>query len=83
MSGLQSTRVTFGNKDEGNLLTVDFKQMPYIAFWAKENAPFLCIEPWAGIGDITTHNQDLTKKMGIIPLPQKEKTNRSYTVEIL
>lgn len=81
-SNLQSTSVVFGNKTDGDLVKVHFENMPYIAFWAKENAPFVCIEPWAGIGDLTDTKRDISKKIGIIPLCAGEKTSRYYTLEI-
>lgn len=42
-----------------------FEGFPFIGLWAARNADFVCIEPWCGIADSVTHNQDLTKKEGI------------------
>ena len=55
---------------------------PYWGIWAKEDAPFVCIEPWCGIADSATHNQQLTEKEGINTLNAHESFDRTWTVEI-
>jgi len=56
---------------------------PYLGIWGKEHTPFVCIEPWHGVSDLNTHNQDLTSKEGIIVLPENAEHIFSYEIEML
>lgn len=58
-----------------------FEGFPYMGIWAAKDAPFVCIEPWCGLPDSVNHNQDITKKEGIIELPPLEKWSKSWKVE--
>lgn len=48
----QTHRAALLNSEGDPVVTVDYK-CPVIAFWSpyKKNAPFVCIEPWYGLGD--------------------------------
>jgi galactose mutarotase-like enzyme len=48
----QTRRATLLNPDGTPAVTVDYK-CPIIAFWSpyQKKAPFVCIEPWYGLGD--------------------------------
>ncbi len=55
---------------------------PYWGIWGKDHVPFVCIEPWYGVGDTVNTTQDLTQKEGIISLDQDEVFGFSYSIEM-
>lgn len=79
---LKSNEVILKNKDK-SILKVNFDHFPYLGIWTKENAPFLCIEPWCGLADHTNHNGNLEEKEGMNHLPAGEDFLRAIRIEIL
>ncbi|WP_163407051.1 aldose 1-epimerase family protein [Flavobacterium ajazii] len=64
-------------------LKVDFENFPNLGIWTKENAPFICIEPWYGYSDTTEKYGDLLKKEGILILEANQTFETSFDIEIL
>ena len=79
---LKSKKVTLKSKLYGSILSVSFKDFPYLGIWAKPNADYVCIEPWLGIADHEDSNQDLKNKEGILTLKPNDTFKASYSVEI-
>jgi galactose mutarotase-like enzyme len=79
---LHSNEVVLKNKDKA-ILKVNFDHFPYLGIWTKENAHFLCIEPWSGLADTKNHNGNLEEKEGINHLPAGEDFLRAIRIEIL
>lgn len=79
---LTSRKVTLKHKTKGAVLSVTFKDFPFLGIWAKPNAPYVCIEPWLGIADSETTNQKIEDKEGIIALNAGKIFNASYDIEI-
>ena len=79
---LNSDEVILKNK-ENAILKVNFDHFPYLGIWTKENAPFLCIEPWCGLADHANHNGNLEEKEGMNHLPAGEDFLRAIRIEIL
>lgn len=48
--GLASERLVYG-PDHGPALEIAWRDMPNLGIWTKPGAPYVCIEPWAGIAD--------------------------------
>ena len=65
---LKSEKVTIKNSKNSKELSVDYKGFPYIAFWSKPKAPYVCIEPWYGISDFENASGKLEEKTGILKL---------------
>jgi galactose mutarotase-like enzyme len=78
----RSDSVVLHTPKSAHSLRFDFPDFPYLGIWASKNADFVCIEPWFGIADSVSHNQDITQKEGIIPLATKEKFERTWTVTL-
>jgi galactose mutarotase-like enzyme len=55
---------------------------PYWGIWAKDNVPFVCIEPWHGIADSAGHDKNFENKEGVVVLAQGKTFEFSYQVEI-
>lgn len=79
---LKSRKVTLSSSERGSVVTVHFKDFPYLGLWAKPKANYVCIEPWLGIADSEDTNQELTTKEGIMTLPVDEAFSATYTIEI-
>ncbi|RZJ53230.1 MAG: aldose 1-epimerase family protein, partial [Flavobacterium sp.] len=62
---------------------VNFEDFPSLGIWTKENAPFVCIEPWFGYSDTADNSGDLFKKEGILVLDANETFNAKFSIEIL
>ena len=69
---LKSEKVTIKNSKNSKELSVEYKGFPYIAFWSKPKAPFVCIEPWYGISDFENCTGKLEEKTGILKLENGE-----------
>ena len=80
---LNITSVNLRDKNQRKILTVEFKDFPYLGIWSKPNlAPFVCIEPWFGVADEEDSNQILEDKRGIEVLQKNEVFACSYIIEI-
>jgi galactose mutarotase-like enzyme len=69
-------------KNNNPVLKVEFSEFPYLGIWTKENAPFLCIEPWLGIADNIDSSGDLTQKEGINSLESNTEKSASWSIEL-
>ncbi len=56
-----STGMTFAN-DQGQALRVTVQDLPHLALWTKDAAPFLCLEAWTGHGDPVGFTGDIGGK---------------------
>jgi galactose mutarotase-like enzyme len=79
---LQSTSVNLLSNRSPHGLQFDFTGFPYLGIWAAKNADFVCIEPWCGIADPVTSNQQLTDKEGINSLSANDEFERSWRVKV-
>lgn len=59
-----------------------FHRFPFLGLWAAKNADFVCIEPWCGIADSTTSDQQLINKEGINLLTAGEVFSRKWSVTV-
>lgn len=79
---LQSKKITLHSKNHGNILTVNYHDFDYLGIWAKPTGNYVCIEPWLGIADNETTNQEFTTKEGIIKLAVGNTFEANYSIEI-
>jgi len=70
-------------KDSTPYVKVSFNDFPSLGIWTKENAPFVCIEPWLGYSDTDENSGDLYEKEGILTLPENESFTAKFTITIL
>ena len=76
---LKSNKVTIKCDKTDKKISVNYEGFPYVAFWSKHAAPFVCIEPWLGITDFESCSGKLEEKEGIIKLPE----NNNFTAKLL
>jgi galactose mutarotase-like enzyme len=59
-----------------------FDGFPYLGLWAARNADFVCIEPWCGIADSASHDQNFMTKEGIEKIAEKSSWSRSFRIRL-
>jgi len=79
---MNSKKVSLVNKEEGKLVTLAYKDFPYLGIWSKPMAPYVCIEPWLGIADSHDSNHQFEEKDAILPLEGGQNYNASYSIEV-
>ncbi|WP_125722909.1 aldose 1-epimerase family protein [Flavobacterium ustbae] len=62
---------------------VDYNDFPSLGIWTKENAPFVCIEPWLGYSDTNENTGDLYEKEGILTLDESKDFSAKFSITIL
>jgi galactose mutarotase-like enzyme len=65
------------------ILNFKFCDFPNFGIWTKRNAPFLCLEPWAGYSDTVTSNSNIVAKEGIQLLESNSSKDYSFSIEII
>jgi len=58
------------------------KNWPYFGIWSKKGSPFVCLEPWYGVADSLSTNQQLEDKEGIIKLAGGKSWTAEWCVEL-
>lgn len=79
---LKSREVTLRHQSKGAILSVQFEDFEYLGIWAKPDAPFVCIEPWLGIGDSSDSNQQFEEKEGLLNLEPSQSHVKTYSITI-
>jgi galactose mutarotase-like enzyme len=64
-------------------LKVHYDNFPSLGIWTKNQAPFICIEPWIGYADTVENNGNLEEKEGIQILGVDQTFETNYLIEIL
>ncbi|QSW89480.1 aldose 1-epimerase family protein [Flavobacterium endoglycinae] len=62
---------------------IDFEDFPSLGIWTKDQAPFICIEPWFGYSDTADNSGDLFQKEGILTLEADQTFNSQFSIKIL
>jgi galactose mutarotase-like enzyme len=65
------------------IIKVAYENFPHLGIWTKENAPFICIEPWHGYSDTPTSNGNIADKEGIVLLRGHEQANFKMAITLL
>ena len=78
---LKSTSISLLSNTSESGLKYTFHGFPYMGIWQPKDAPFVCIEPWCGLGDTEGSSYAIEEKEGIITLPAGETFVRSWDVE--
>ncbi|MDB0040803.1 aldose 1-epimerase family protein [Algibacter sp.] len=79
---MKSRTVTLKSSKNGGILSISYNDFPYLGIWAKPSGNYVCIEPWLGIADNETTNQNLKDKEGILSLAANKTFKAAYNIEI-
>ncbi|RZJ70234.1 aldose 1-epimerase family protein [Flavobacterium sp.] len=63
-------------------LTVEYDDFPHLGLWTKQDAPFLCIEPWFGYSDKLVASGNILEKESIQILEAEAVFNTNFTIEV-
>jgi galactose mutarotase-like enzyme len=79
----RSREFAIANGRNSRVLRVITDGVPYLGIWSKPGgAPFVCVEPWQGIPDMSDASGELAEKEGIIRLAPAEEFLTGYRVDI-
>jgi galactose mutarotase-like enzyme len=78
----RSREFSIANSINSSVVRVITDGVPYLGLWSKPGAPFVCIEPWHGIPDMSDTSGELTEKEGILTLAPAGEFATGYRVEI-
>ncbi|MBC8533635.1 aldose 1-epimerase family protein [Yeguia hominis] len=78
-SGLRSRFVSLKSADDRLRVCVELNT-PYLGIWSIPGEHYICIEPWYGIDDFTTHNGKLKEKRGICCIDPQKLFTYTYAV---
>ncbi|MEG0850304.1 MAG: aldose 1-epimerase family protein [Flavobacterium sp.] len=70
-------------ENEKPYIEVDFEDFPSLGIWTKDQAPFVCIEPWFGYSDTAENSGDLYQKEGILLLDADQIFYSKFSIKIL
>lgn len=75
--------VTLASEKSSHGVKVHMADFPYVCLWTKEqmDAPYICIEPFYGLPDITGEVGTLEEKEGMILLKAGEEKSVAFTIE--
>lgn len=80
---LKSDSVSLLNR-EGHGVQLDFPGFDYLLLWsAKNDAPFLCLEPWTGLATCTDESDIFETKRGVHILAPHGARSFSYTITVV
>jgi galactose mutarotase-like enzyme len=80
-TNLQSRSVKLIEGDRP-ILEVSYQKFPHLGIWTKENAPFICIEPWQGYADKSDATGNIIEKEGILKLSPGAQYNAAIEIQI-
>ncbi len=65
-------------------VTLSYNDLPFVGIWSPypAQAPFVCIEPWAGVADTTDATGELSEKFGIQKLAANEVFETKYSITV-
>jgi galactose mutarotase-like enzyme len=79
----ESPVFTIANSRNARAIAVETDGVPSLGIWSKPGgAPFLCIEPWHGIPDMSDTSGNLTDKEGILSLEPRGVFSTGYRIHI-
>ena len=81
LKGLESNCISLCCNKHDHGFNFYFTGFDFFGIWASKDAPFVCLEPWCGIGDHVNHNQLLADKEGINLLAPGDTFTRTWSVE--
>ena len=71
------------HENEATIINFKFTDFPNFGIWTKQNAPFICLEPWVGYSDVQKTKGEISEKEGIQRLAANSFQEYQYTIEIL
>lgn len=81
-SDLKSTGITITHPKHAQQLIFKWENFPILALWKPLNAPFLCIEPWAGLPDEVDGKTEIMAKKHIQNIPALSSKSFAWSIQL-
>ena len=79
-NAINSRSVKLINRQSGKGVQVDFADFRHFVLWTKQNAPYLCVEPWNGRPDMIDADGILEHKPSMFALAAGETLTHTHSV---
>lgn len=79
---VKSNSVTLRSNVSERRITVDFDGFDYLVLWHKHTAPYICIEPWCGLPDVSGSNFNFAEKEGMHAVAVGGHFARTHTITV-
>lgn len=80
---LKSRQVQLVHKEKGHGIRVEFQGMDYLGIWSAINdAPFVALEPWAGVASYLDEGDSFEQKRGMQQLQPGEYQTHMFTISV-
>lgn len=81
---VEANSYTIKSEKTVHSVTVNYDNFPYVGIWSPypQEAPFVCIEPWAGLADTVEATGNLEEKLGINQLASQASYRNAYEIVI-
>lgn len=79
---LNSKQITI-LENKNPLIRIQFDDFPHFGIWTKNNAPFICLEPWLGYSDTVDSSGAILEKEAIQLVQSNDTFNCNFSIEIL
>ena len=79
---VKSNSVTLASKVSDRRIKVEFDGFDYLVLWHKHTAPYLCIEPWCGLPDVSGSGYNFAEKEGMHAVEPGAHFARTHTITI-
>lgn len=83
LKDVKSHYIDLVNTRRHETIRVHGTNTPFLGIWGKADVPFICIEPWYGVGDDLSTDQSLENKIGIQTLAEGGTFKFSYGIEMI
>ena len=80
----RSAGITLRSSKSDNNVRMNIDGFPYVGIWTMTDpdAPYICVEPWYGIPDITGYKGELSDKKGVVTLEAGKSFACTYSIEV-
>jgi len=78
---LKSNEISIKSDKFPHQLKFIFEGFPQFGIWAPVGAPFVCLEPWAGVCDVAGYNGEFKDRYGTVQLDAQHIYLCSYSME--
>lgn len=80
---LQSRVIRLYCPQTGHGVNMNFETFPFVAVWTPvEDSPFICLEPWTGMGTRVSEDDKFENKIGCEILPAGEKSIYTFSLTV-
>jgi galactose mutarotase-like enzyme len=79
---LTSRKVSLRSKNHSHSVYIRYPYFNYLGIWAKDGAPFVCLEPWIGCADTEGKITEFSQKEAIHTLDKGHVFEADFTIGI-